>query len=131
LSSISDEGGTDCVGAAMGGAAATAAADTNIFHNRSPVDQSARSLGRTIHGPRTRFWRAGGGLTCVRPAGRNQRRWTCWKRAWGAGIRLGYGRVCVWRAKHAISLGHVDYRPSWLGLEPGRKLALPLGLLLG
>jgi hypothetical protein len=33
------------------------------------------------------------------------------------------------RAVHAF-LGHLDLRPSWLGLEPGRKLQLPLGLLL-
>jgi len=32
-------------------------------------------------------------------------------------------RVCGWRAMHAISLGLVDYRPSWFGLEPGRKFA--------
>jgi hypothetical protein len=31
---------------------------------------------------------------------------------------------------HAVSLGHLDLRPSWLGLEPGRKCPLPLGLLL-
>ena len=31
---------------------------------------------------------------------------------------------------HAVSLGHVDGPSFWLGLEPGRKLALPLGLLL-
>jgi len=37
-------------------------------------------------------------------------------------------RVCGWRAKHAISSGHLDLRPSWLGLEPGRKFTLPLGL---
>ena len=30
----------------------------------------------------------------------------------------------------AISRGHLDSRPSWLGLEPGRKSQLPLGLLL-
>jgi hypothetical protein len=29
---------------------------------------------------------------------------------------------------HAVSLGHLDCRPFWLGLEPGRKLQLPLGL---
>jgi hypothetical protein len=33
-------------------------------------------------------------------------------------------------AKHAVSLGHLDCRPFWLGLEPGRKSHLPLGLLL-
>src|SRR5450631_2036459 len=26
-----------------------------------------------------------------------------------------------WRDIHAVSLGHLDWRPSWLGLEPGRK----------
>ena len=31
---------------------------------------------------------------------------------------------------HAVSLGHLDSRPSWLGLEPGRKRQLPPGLLL-
>jgi hypothetical protein len=41
----------------------------------------------------------------------------------------GYGRVYGWRAKHAVSLGHLDSRPFWLGLEPGRKFTLPLGLL--
>src|SRR3954470_10454856 len=30
---------------------------------------------------------------------------------------------------HAISLGHLDSCPLWLGLEPGRKFALPLGLI--
>jgi hypothetical protein len=30
---------------------------------------------------------------------------------------------------HAVSLGHLDRRPFWLGLEPGRKWQLPLGLL--
>jgi hypothetical protein len=29
---------------------------------------------------------------------------------------------------HAVSLGHLDHAPLWLGLEPGRKLQLPLGL---
>src|SRR5690349_1740133 len=29
---------------------------------------------------------------------------------------------------HAVSLGHLDSSPLWLGLEPGRKFALPLGL---
>jgi hypothetical protein len=29
-----------------------------------------------------------------------------------------------------VSLGHMDSGPSWLGSEPGRKFALPLGLLL-
>src|SRR5258708_37327066 len=42
---------------------------------------------------------------------------------------IRYGRVCGWRAMHAISLGHLDSRPSWLGLEPGRKQPLPLGSL--
>jgi hypothetical protein len=42
-------------------------------------------------------------------------------------LRLDFGRVCGWRAMHAVSLGH--WRASlWLGLEPGRKLQLPLGL---
>ena len=31
---------------------------------------------------------------------------------------------------HAVSLGHLDASPLWLGLEPGRKCQLPLGLLL-
>jgi hypothetical protein len=31
---------------------------------------------------------------------------------------------------HAFSLGHLEGILFWLGLEPGRKLALPLGLLL-
>jgi hypothetical protein len=39
-----------------------------------------------------------------------------------------YRRVCGWRAKHAVSLGHGKPAP---GLEPGRKLALPLGLFSG
>jgi hypothetical protein len=33
-----------------------------------------------------------------------------------------YGRVYGWRAMHAVSLGHLDSRPLWLGLEPGRKV---------
>ena len=37
--------------------------------------------------------------------------------------------VCGWRAIHAVSLGH-ENASLWLGLEPGRKLLLPLGLLL-
>src|SRR5882724_11757200 len=32
-------------------------------------------------------------------------------------------RVCGWRAKHAISLGHLDSRPVWSGLGPTRELA--------
>jgi hypothetical protein len=40
-----------------------------------------------------------------------------------------YGRVCGWRAKHAVSLGHGS-ELLWPGLEPGRKLTLPLGLHL-
>jgi hypothetical protein len=39
-------------------------------------------------------------------------------------------RVCGWRDIHAVSPGHLDRRPFWLGLEPGRKLPLPLGLPL-
>jgi hypothetical protein len=35
----------------------------------------------------------------------------------------------AWHAKHAVSLGHLDSGPLWLGLEPGRKLQLLLGLL--
>ena len=31
---------------------------------------------------------------------------------------------------HAVSLGHLDRRLLWLGLEPGRKRELPLGLSL-
>jgi hypothetical protein len=30
---------------------------------------------------------------------------------------------------HAISLGHLDSCPWWLGLEPRRKLTLPFGSL--
>jgi hypothetical protein len=36
-------------------------------------------------------------------------------------------RVYGWRAMHAVSLGHLDSCPWWLGLEPGRKCHLPLG----
>src|SRR5271155_709634 len=32
---------------------------------------------------------------------------------------------------HAIRLSHWILSPLWLGLEPGRKFALPLGLFLG
>jgi hypothetical protein len=43
-------------------------------------------------------------------------------------LGLDFGRSFPWRAKHAVSLGHLDSCPFWLGLEPGRKFALPLGL---
>jgi hypothetical protein len=33
-----------------------------------------------------------------------------------------FGRVCGWRAMHAVSLSHKIEPSSWLGLEPGRKL---------
>ena len=41
-----------------------------------------------------------------------------------------YRRVYGWRAIHAVSLV-IGFAPSWLGLEPGWKFQLPLGLLLG
>jgi hypothetical protein len=37
-------------------------------------------------------------------------------------------RVCRSRAMHAVSLGHLDIRPFWLGLEPGGSCNLPLCL---
>jgi hypothetical protein len=30
-------------------------------------------------------------------------------------LSTSYMRVCGWRAKHAVSLGHLDCRPFWLG----------------
>jgi hypothetical protein len=41
------------------------------------------------------------------------------------GIRGKCRRVCGWRAKHAGSSGHLDLRPSWLGLEPGGSCSFP------
>jgi len=41
-----------------------------------------------------------------------------------------FGRESSWRAMHAVSLGHLDLCPLWLGLEPGRKFPPSPGLLL-
>jgi hypothetical protein len=41
-------------------------------------------------------------------------------------LRFAFGRSSSWRAMHAFSLSHGLY--LWFGLEPGRKLTLPLGL---
>ena len=37
-------------------------------------------------------------------------------------------RVCGWRAKHAISLGHLDSCPRWLGLGTQGRLNHALAL---
>jgi len=35
---------------------------------------------------------------------------------------LDFGRSSSWHAKHAVSLGHLDSGPLWLGLEPGAEV---------
>jgi hypothetical protein len=59
-------------------------------------------------------------------------RWLAVAGRWGCKIRPrdDFERGSSLRAMHAVSLGHLEGHPFWLGLEPGRKFALPLGLLL-
>jgi hypothetical protein len=51
------------------------------------------------------------------------------RRAWSTGGFV-LDAVNRGRAMHAISLGHWILSPLWLGLEPGRKVPLPPGLLI-
>ena len=47
------------------------------------------------------------------------------------GIRGKCRRVCGWRAKHAVSLGHLDSQSFVARVRAGAEVALPLGLLFG